>query len=228
MNDPCTGKESSHERKCNDAIIDIALEELSHRSGLTYSPFDSHAFHRSYKRVSEAFVVRKSSITTRMARLLYGIAAMSKPKHVLVIGSALSNALIWLALPILATVDTIIGVDIDSEDNEVSLANLKRCGANTVQILTMNGLDAHHLFSTIDVLFIDIYSETDGKSQYIDILEKTYDSLAEGAVVLAHDICYPKFSGDLAPYLAVVRDKDKFQSTCTIEIDRYGLEVSIR
>jgi predicted O-methyltransferase YrrM len=163
-----------------------------------------------------------------MARLLYGISAMTKPKNVLVIGSALSNALIWLAIPVLATADTIIGVDVDREDNEISLANLKRYGANTVQILTMNGLDAHRLFSTIDLLFIDIYSEKSGKAEYVDIIEKMYEVLAEGAIVLAHDICYPKFSGDLAPYLAIVRDKDKFQTTCTLAIDRYGLEVSIR
>jgi predicted O-methyltransferase YrrM len=225
---PLTGEEGAHERTCNDTIIESALQELARRTTFTYAPFDSQAFDQSYKRVAEAFVVRKSSITTRMARLLYGISAATKPKNVLVIGSALSNALIWLAIPVLATADTIIGVDLDREENDISLASLQKYGAHTVQILTMDGLDAHHLCLTIDLLFIDIYSEKRGKSEYVDIIEQMYQVLAKGAIVLAHDISYPKFREDLAPYIAIVRDKDKFQASCTLEIDRYGLEVSIR
>jgi len=228
MNYPLTGRENSRERKSNDKIIDVVLGELSNCTGLDYSPFDSQAFHITYKRVSETFVVRKSSITTRMARLLYGISAMTKPKNVLVIGSALSNALIWLAIPVLDTADKIVGVDLNQEDNEESLANLKRYGANNVQILTMNGLDANCIFSTIDLLFIDIYSDTHGKLEYVDIVEKLYSLLEKGALVLAHDICHPKFMIDLALYLAIVRDKNNFQCTCSIGIDRYGLEVSMR
>jgi hypothetical protein len=51
MKYPLTGEEGTHERTCNDTIIDNALKELARRTTLTYSPFDGQAFDRSYKSV---------------------------------------------------------------------------------------------------------------------------------------------------------------------------------
>lgn len=164
-----------------------------------------------------------------MSRLLYALSETFQPSNQAAIGSAEANALIWLALPVLSTAHKILGVDLDAEGNRKTVENLRSFGAEKIEIKTLDGKEAKSEFTdNIDLLFIDVWSEENGKSGYFDILEQIYPALAEGALILAHDITYPKFRNDLASYLCMVRDKNRFRHSCSIPIDRYGLEVTIR
>jgi predicted O-methyltransferase YrrM len=164
-----------------------------------------------------------------MSRLLYALSDTFRPKNQAVIGSAEANALIWLALPVLPTAHKILGMDLDEEGNSKTSANLTSLGAEKITIKTLDGREAKSEFKDkIDLLFIDVWSAGNGKSDYFDILEQAYPALAEGALILAHDITYPKFRNDLAGYLCMVRNENRFRCSCSIPIDRYGLEVTIR
>ena len=164
-----------------------------------------------------------------MSRLLYALSETFQPRNQAVIGSAEANALIWLALPVLSTAQKILGVDLDEEGNRKTLENIRSFGAGEIEIKTLDALETKNEFTDkIDLLFIDVWSEEYGKSNYFDILEQAYPALAKGALILAHDITYPKFRNDLTGYLSMVRDKNRFRHSCSIPIDRYGLEVTIR
>ncbi len=64
--------------------------------------------------------------------------------------------------------------------------------------------------------------------QDLSLLDAVYPWVAPGGLVLAHDICVPRFREDLAEYQAAVRDRARFARSVPLEIDPCGLEVSVK
>jgi len=229
MEPPVTGPEHASEREANDLLVSLALKELCRRSILDHGFFDGRGFADAHSRVAETFLIPKSSITTKMARILFGISSILAPRSIVAAGSALGNALIWLTVPVMHCAEAIVGLDRDIDGNLRARENFARFGADVVQIVDCDATRPTRVLpKTIDLLLLDVYSPLRGKTQYFDILEEMYSSLRPGSIVLAHDISYPKFAVDLAPYLALVRDRDRFRHTCSVPLDRYGLEITRR
>jgi hypothetical protein len=76
------------------------------------------------------------------------------------------------------------------------------------------------------MLASDIDSPVTAKVGYTALLDLAVPRLAPGALVIAHDVCYPKFKNDLEPCMARVRDRSRFSATVTLPINQYGFEVT--
>lgn len=222
------GIEDDEERYRNDAIIDRTLHLLYQESLLSYQPFDGQNFYRLYKLVNSRFIVFESSITTRMARLLFGISTNAQPKNVLIVGSYLANSLVWLAYP-LPSLARVIGVDVNNRANEIARKNLDNIGLNQIDIVKMDGHDAGNLFADgIDLLLLDADGRKTGKKIYQSLLQSLFPFLNQEALVLAHDVCYTKFKDDLITYIDIVSDRTFFKKTIILPVDSFGLGVSKR
>lgn len=221
------GTEDPQERSFNDRLVHGALTALQSRGALpTTTPVDWAGFHAAAERISTTFTVEKSSITTRMARLLYGITATVDPTSVLCLGSAWGNALAWLAAA--APSAHIVGVDINAEATAVAATNFCRADLRADFLIA----DARNLDTlrghTFDLVLLDVDDPHTGKGILTELLPTVGTVLAPTAHVLAHDSCYPKFAQDFTAYRSAVSRVLGTHVTVNTEVDRYGLEVSAR
>ena len=224
---PLLGYEPPEEKARNDAIAIAALKLLAQNKLISDTRFDTASFSELYNLVTHQFTVEYSSITTRMARIFYGISSIIQPDNILVAGSYVGNSLVWLALPVLKTA-RIVGVDIDETANQVAIANLKAIDAENVEIYTLDAHKSGSLFleRKISLLLLDVDSETNGKEIYISILKALQNHLTDDAIILAHDACYPKFAEQMEKYRSYICNKLYITQSITLKIDQFGLEVT--
>lgn len=125
--------------------------------------------------------------------------------------------------------ERIVACEVDPDVSAEAAANFRRlAGGERVEPVACDA--AEYLARVdwpIDLLFIDVDSETDGKASYAALLRQAHPKLAPGALVLAHDITHPWFRGDMVPYRELVADRGLFRSSATLEIDPCGLEVTL-
>jgi len=79
----------------------------------------------------------------------------------------------------------------------------------------------------IDFLYLEAKGERN-ISGYLEFLKQAYTKLPPGAWVIAHDTTAYDHQDDLEEYLAWVRDKNNFLESISFDVDRYGLELSIK
>jgi predicted O-methyltransferase YrrM len=186
-------------------------------------------------RVRDAFDVPQTSVTPLMARVLYGIAALARPRRILGIGTYAGNTLVWLAgagfgADPLYHGELAVGVDVDAEATGLAARNFRAIGGDLrVQLRCEDGHDTPRVLGLAwDLVFLDADDPGVRKRIYLSLLEAIYPWLAPGGLVLAHDICVPMFRDDLALYQAAVRDRARFARSLSLEIDDCGLEVSVK
>jgi predicted O-methyltransferase YrrM len=190
---------------------------------------DWQQFHNLRKLVRERFDVPQTSITPLMARVLFGLAWLTRPGSIVVAGSYFGNALVWLAGPSCLGQGTArsLGIDPDSHASEGCRRNFASIGAPRVDVLSQDArVVLADLAQPIDLLLLDAEEASSGKRLYRELLELAEGKLRPGALVLAHDVLVPKFQGDLAPYMELVRDRSRYRCTATLAIDKCGLEVT--
>lgn len=184
------------------------------------------------QRIRSTFIVPQTSVTPLMARILYGIAALTRPERVLCIGSYLGNALVWLAGPgfgpdPLYRGALALGVDIDRTALGLAAENFARAGmAGRVECRCMDGLDVPRLGHRFGLILLDADDPDSRKGIYYPLLDAVYPVLPAGGLVLAHDIAVPRFREQLGRYRELVRDPARFAGSTSLEIDACGLEVS--
>ena len=191
--------------------------------------------------VREKFEIPWTSITPPMERLLYAIGATRKPKHVVAIGVFCGNTLIWNVGPACGPgkcyeAETLVGVEIEEEHTALARRNFEEIGAaDAVEILAADGhavIDA--IEYPIDLLYLDANGAlpgTDGpntKRIYLSLLERAYEKIPKGGVVLAHDTAPDWFIRDAGVYLDFVRDGKNFAASFSLEPDSEGLELSLK
>lgn len=185
------------------------------------------------QRVEDAFHVPETTITPLLARVLYGIADVARPRRVLGIGTFAGNGVVWLLGPGFSDTgayqaEEAAALDIDVEATELARANFERL--RTLAPVRCLALDGHRaaerLASGWDAVWLDAEDPAAGKAVYRPILEALLPILAPGCLVLAHDICVPKFRDQLALYQEAVRDPARFAGSVSLELDDCGLEVS--
>jgi len=196
-------------------------------------PPDWGDFAEFRRRVEEAFTVPETSITPLLARVLYGIAHVSQPLRVLGMGTYAGNGIVWLlgpgfGEPASYRAQEAAALDVDASATGLIAANLARLGTSApVRCLCLDGhRAAEALDAGWDLLWLDAEAPVHGKAGYLTLLEALRRLLAPGCLVLAHDICVPRFREQLAPYLAEVRRPDRFAASISLELDECGLEVS--
>jgi len=184
--------------------------------------------------VRERFDVPETSITPLMARILYGIALLARPRRVLGIGTYAANALVWLLAPGFSPQraydgELAVGVDPDVAATELARRNLDSVGMERVELRSEDGhATPAALGERWDLVLLDADDPVGRKGIYLTLLEAVYPFVSAGGLLLAHDICVPRFRSDMARYQGAVRDPQRFEHTLPLEVDECGLEVSVK
>jgi predicted O-methyltransferase YrrM len=196
---------------------------------------DWSAFEAFRSQVRGSFQVPETSITPLIARVLYGISALARPARILGVGTYAGNALVWLVGPgfgarAVYPGERAVGVDVDAQATELALRNFRSLGTDSrVQLLCEDGHTIPaRLESLWDLILLDADDGVTGKRIYLSLLEAVYAWLRTGGLLLAHDICVPKFRDALATYQAAVRSPDRFRASLSLEVDSCGLEISLK
>jgi predicted O-methyltransferase YrrM len=235
------GKNNIKEPELTTTVLDKlalkVLESLTNRNLLPDNSknFNWKHFHKLRNKARKKFVVPETSITPFMARVLFGITAYYRPTRILAIGTYVGNSLLFLLGPYLLTnspkLKYAYGIDIDQKATRIAKSNFKALGApfKKIKILAEDGLTFPNILQKeFDLVYIDVDDQILRKKIYIQILKNVYPFIKKNGIVLAHDICIPKFKEDLSSYLNYVKDKRLFKNTQSLEIDYCGLEISKR
>lgn len=198
-------------------------------------PFPAAAFHALDDRVRAGFTVPHTTMTPLARRLLFGLAAARRARDVLVLGSFVGYAAVWVFGPALPPdplyrAGSLVACDVFGPAVEVAVENFDAIGAgDAVRMVRSDAADLlAGLERPVDLLYLDVDSPEEGKRGYAPLLTAALPRLAPGALVLAHDVTHPFYRDDVAPYLSMTRDRELFRRTATVEVDPCGLEISLR
>ncbi|MDQ1007707.1 putative O-methyltransferase YrrM [Streptomyces sp. V4I23] len=217
-----------------DRVAGTVLGRLYEGGALPEPPADVwEDFHRARARIQDSFQVPFSSLTPLAARVLYGIAATARPRALLGVGTYAGNLFGFLtAAGFGATCgyegECAVGLDVDAGATALATRNFRRAGyAGTVRFETRDGrTPPAPPPGGWSLVLLDADDPVRRKGIYDEVLRSVEPHLADGALVLAHDTAYPKFTADLAPYLARVRS-DVYRGSVALPVDEYGIELSV-
>lgn len=217
-----------------DLLVLRILDDLTKEGLIPPKPkkFNWNTFHRLKQEAQKTFQIPETSITPIMARLLFSISAIQKPSSILVIGAYVGHSLLWLVGPYLKSnykhFKYAYGVDINPDVIKLAVTNFSRLTSNSrVRLICGDGhIITEKLKKTFDLVFLDADDSLLRKRVYLSILKSIYPMIKNGGLVLAHDICIPRFKEDLRPFLKEVHNSKLFIKTRSLEIDYCGLEIS--
>lgn len=197
--------------------------------------YDEKAFDELRQEVKRQFTTPGTSVTPVMERLLYMLSSVRRPRHVIGLGTYCGSALVWTIGASCGpgrvyAAEKVYAIDIDAEATARASENLgKLTHTDHIELLAEDGLEAvERLEGPFDYVFLDVDSKELGKGLYLELLKKIYVKVKEGGWVLAHDTVVPPFAGQLAGYLAYVRDGEQFRKSISFDLDAYGLELSVK
>jgi predicted O-methyltransferase YrrM len=219
-----------------DRVVEQLLSRLTAAEFLPdgRSAFLAGPYRDLDQRVRATFHVPHTTMTPLARRLLFGIAVAHRPRRMVVLGSFVGYAAVWLFGPALScyqlfAVDRLLACDIfepavlTARENFASLP-----GGDQIQVVHSDAADwlaADR--EPIDLLYLDVDNIERGKRDYVPLLEAALPKLTSGSLVLAHDVTHPDYIGHLDDYRALVSDRSKFRRSATIEVDPCGLEVTL-
>ncbi|MBN1356172.1 class I SAM-dependent methyltransferase [bacterium] len=218
-----------------EEIVDDALRMLQTRGLVTSgASYDKPVFLKYRNLVREQFTVDWTSLSPVMEQLLYMLTSVRRPDHLVELGSFCGYTLSMFAGPCTGPhasyrAERIIGIDIDPEATRTATANFAKLGqTDNVNLIAEDARTAlQRIPGPFDFVYIEAKSDTEA-GMYLTLLKQFYDRLAPGAWVIAHDSLDWTFMGEIAEYLAFVRDSAHFSQSISFEIDPCGLELSIR
>ena len=222
--------------------IDKAVAQMRELGVLTGPGECNHtSFEALRSAVRENFEVPWTSITPPMERLLYSISAVNQPRNIVAIGIFCGNTLIWNIGAACGpgrcySAERLVGVEIESKSAALARTNLERIGVlDSVELLDEDGHGTlEKVDYPIDLLYLDANGALPGttgpntKKIYLTLLQRAYDKMPPGSLVLAHDTLPEWFVRSAGEYLDFVRDPAYFRESISVEPDRVGIEVSVK
>jgi len=191
--------------------------------------------------VKEHFEIPWTSITPPMERLLYSISAVNQPRNIVAIGIFCGNTLIWNIGAACGpgscySAERLVGVEVKIKSAALARANLERIGAlGSVKLLAEDGHETlERADYPIDLLYLDANGPLPGttgpntKKIYLTLLQRAYEKMSPGSLVIAHDTLPEWFAQNAGEYLDFVRDPAHFRESVSVEPDRVGIEVSVK
>ena len=179
------------------------------------------------RRVHEGFVVPASSLTPVMRRMLFAIGHATQASELLALGSYVGYALAFLAGG--AGPARITGLDPDGSANGTANANLGQVvSPDMIDIIEGTApADLDRVVGHPDLVLLDLDDPEHGKDAYTDSLDALVPRLAPGAVILAHDLCVPRFAPDFVRYDEFVRSHPQLRGPWPLRIDSCGLSITV-
>ncbi len=223
--------------------VEFVLGELLARRIVAETAYPIEAFERIRDHIYQGFRVPWTTISRPMARFLFALGAIVRPRLSVVVGCGWGVSTGFLAGGLNAARDlcsetpAVLALDIQQENAEQAAANLKAMNYRScaVEVLTEDGATAlARSGEDIGVLLIDVDCGSDtgvdliGKRGYGRVLQAALSRLPPGSLVLAHDVRWAGPAGEIDDYLACVRDALQFRRSVEIDLDIQGMEVSCR
>jgi predicted O-methyltransferase YrrM len=127
-------------------------------------------------------------------------------------------------------------VEIESKSAALARINLERIGVlDSVELLDEDGHETlKRADYPIDLLYLDANGALPGttgpntKKIYLTLLQRAYDKMPPGSLVVAHDTVPEWFVRSAGEYLDFVRDPAHFRESVSVEPDKVGIEVSVK
>lgn len=215
-------------------VVDEALATLKRAGVLPHTQYDHQKFLAFRRAVAEQFEIPWTAITPRMQRLFYAINAIAQPQVLIAAGvfcgnTFISNAGAAVGPGAVYTAKDLVGVEIKPEEAERAERNVRRLDPTGVaRVVAADAVDFVAEYPhPIDLLYLDADGDgRRGKGIYLDILERAWDKMKPGSIVLAHNSV--NCAEMLKHYLQFVRDERNFRASVNMVVDGEGLEVSIR
>jgi len=128
---------------------------------------------------------RMQNVPPGDGRLLRVMAAATKSKRALEIGTSNGCSGLWICLGLVETGGSLVTLEIDPRRVALARKNFQAAGvAHRVRVIQGDALATlKRLSGPFDFVFIDA-----DKSQYVRYLELIYPKLAPGGVILAHNV----------------------------------------
>jgi len=219
--------------------VDLMIKAVQDAGILTGPGQCDHSkFEALRKAVKQHFHVPWTSISDPMERLLYAISATKQPASILCLGIFCGNTLIWNIGSACGPgkcyePDHLAGVEIEEESAKMARSNLELLGVlDSVELLTEDGHDTiDRIDYPIDLLYLDATGKPpgpEGKKLYFSLLQRAYDKIPRGGLVIGHDTLPDWFIAQASDYLDFVRDKAHFQDSVSLEPDSEGIELSVK
>ncbi len=219
-------------------IEELTAKILSHLSEAGFLPAPAGSVQDSFEQldtvVRAGFQIPHTTMTALARRVLFGIATAMRPANIMVLGSFVGYATVWLFGPALLPEPLyrplrLIACDIFPPAVEQARRNFSVFERGSLVDWRVQDAESllDHYSGDIDLLYIDVDSEQAGKIAYANLLERAVPHLTPGALVLAHDVTHPYYRADVQSYLELVRDRRIFRKTATLGIDPCGLEVTL-
>jgi len=222
--------------------IDKAVAQMRELGVLTGPGECNHtSFEVLRSAVRRNFKIPWTSITPPMERLLYSISAVNQPRNIVAIGIFCGNTLIWNIGAACGpgrcySAERLVGVEIESKSAALARANLEKIGVlDSVELLDEDGHETlERADHPIDLLYLDANGALPGttgpstKKIYLTLLQRAYDKMPPGALVVAHDTVPEWFVRSAGEYLDFVRDPAHFRESVSVEPDKVGIEVSVK
>jgi predicted O-methyltransferase YrrM len=190
-------------------------------------------YHQLRERLYATFNVPATTLTPIAARVLFGLAALYRPRRVAVCGCYAGNLMAWVAGPGFGPFSRYhgyraVGIDVDPEAITLASTNFAQagfCAATTTAVGDAFDTGQYAEGGPWDLLLVDIDVPGARKSGYARLVEAWLPLLSADALVIAHDIAHPVFSWDLRTYPDFVLAHGAVDSA-TLPIDACGLEVT--
>jgi len=212
--------------------VAAALEALRGAGILPDTHYDHEKFLAMREAVRRHFEIPWTAITPRMQRLIYAINAIHRPRNMIAAGVFCGNTFIANAGAAVGpgacyTARNLIGVEIKPEEAARAERNVRRIDpSGLARVVAADAVTVVSEFpETIDLLYLDPDGDRK-RSIYLEVLQASYQKLAPGALVLAHNS--QNGGAQLTPYLGFVRDPNHFRASMNVLVDSEGLEVSVR
>jgi len=214
-------------------VTDGALVCLVEAGILPHAIYDHARFDAYREAVRRSFDIPWTAISPRLQRVMYAINAIARPRVIVAVGIFCGNTFICNAGAAIGPgscyqAEHLVGLEIrpaEADRARRNVATLDPKGAH-VEILGEDGipwLQRYH--GVIDHLYLDADGpHGKGKSIYLDLLQAGLHALRPGSLVTAHNSV--NLAGQLADYLACVRNPAFFRQSVNLILDDQGLEVS--
>lgn len=194
-----------------------------------------NAFVRLSDLIHSSYEIPSTTLTPIMRRLLFGLAAAAPSVNIVGVGTYVGYAFSWLlgahTDPESAGVfqwETATGIDVSEAVNIIARRNCAVLGhGERVRFVEADGVDGvARSAQPIDLLFIDLDNRIRGKAAYSEVLEAALPRLSDGALVLAHDPCVPRFANDFAGFHRLIRESERLAGPWVLPVDGCGLSVA--
>ncbi len=221
-------------------VVEGGLAALAQAGILPHTNYDRAKLLAHRAAVAERMDIPWTAITPRMQRLLYAINAIAQPQVMVAVGvfcgfTYISNAGAAIGPGAAYRARRLTGIEIVPDEADRARRNVEqfRNGDEDfpAAILGVDGLPWLEAYDPradgpIDLLYLDANDPNrDHKSIYLQLLQAAEHALRPGALVLAHNSV--NCAGELADYLAYVRDPAHCRASMNMVIDDQGLEVTL-